>query len=234
MYAKATFDASGWEPSAENASAGKEQLKNAVANLRQAAAAVTALDDQLPALLNQLKQKRLFDNTLVIFSAVNGSLLGRHGLWGDGAASEPVNMYEEVIRTPMIWAWPGKIPVQHTPPELVSSYDLLPTLCDVVDVPVPERNLSGRSYLALATGRSLPKKEPWKNYLFGKYRDTEVARDARYKLVLRRGGAGPNELFDLRADEREKINQFENPAFVNTRERLGKELAAWKARTAKS
>lgn len=234
LYAKTSFDAIGWEPAAENASAGKEQLKDAVASLRQAAAALTALDDQLPALLNKLKERRLFDNTLVIFTGVNGSLLGRHGLWGDGAASQPVNMYEEVIRTPLIWAWPGKMPVQHTPPELVSAYDLLPTLCDTVDLPLPQRNLSGRSYLALATGRSLSKKEPWKNYVFGQYRDTDLARDARYKLVLRKGGAGPNELFDLRADAREKINQFENPAFVNTRERLGKELAAWKARTAKS
>jgi arylsulfatase A-like enzyme len=231
LYAKTNFETIGWEPPAANALREKEYLKDIAGNLRKAAASTSALDDQIPPLLDKLRQKGLYDNTLVIFTGDNGFLLGRHGLWSKGLASDPINMYEEVMEVPMIWSWPGKVPVQHTPPELVSFYDFLPTICDLVDVPLPDRKLTGRSYLPMATGRTLPKKEPWRNIVFGHYRNTEMARDARYKLVLRNQGQGPNELYDLRADPREKISQYDNPGFVNTRERLTKELAAWRART---
>jgi arylsulfatase A-like enzyme len=233
LYANASFEAAGWEPPAPNALREKEYLKDPVVNLRKAAAATTALDAQIPPLLNKLRERGLYDNTLVIFTGDNGFLLGRHGLWSKGLASDPINMYEEVMRVPMIWSWPGKVPVQHTPPELVSFYDFLPTLCDMVDAPVPQRNLTGRSYLPLATGKPLPRNQPWGSYVFGHFRNTEMARDARYKLVLRNEGRGPNELFDLRADAREKVNQYDNPAFVNTRDRLAKHLAEWRGRSNK-
>jgi arylsulfatase A-like enzyme len=234
MYAKTSFDTVGWEPAAPNALREKEYLSDIVGNLRKAAAAATALDDQLPALIGKLKQHGVYDNTLIIFTSDNGYLLGRHGLWSKGLASDPINMYEEVVQIPMLWAWPGKVPVQHTPPETVSSYDFMPTLCDLAGVPVPKRNLCGRSYLPLVTGKRLPRNETWRNYVFGHYRNTEMARDARYKLVLRNAGKGPNELYDLRSDAREKVNQYDNPAFVNTRERLTRELAGWRDRTSKS
>jgi arylsulfatase A-like enzyme len=231
LYAKTSFDTVGWEPPVPNALREKEYLKDIVGNLRRAAAATTALDDQIPALLSKLRERGLYDNTLVVFTADNGFLLGRHGLWSKGHASDPINMYEEVVQVPMIWSWPGKIPVQHTPPELVSTYDFVPSICDVLDAPLPDRKLTGRSYAALAAGKRPDTKDPWKNLVCGHFRNTEMARDARYKLVLRNDGKGPNELYDLRADAREKVNQYDNPAFVNTRERLTKELAAWRART---
>jgi arylsulfatase A-like enzyme len=233
MYANSSFDTIGWEPAAPNALREKEYLTDIVPNIRKAAAATTALDDQLPPLMQTLRERGLYDNTLIIVTGDNGYLLGRHGLWSKGLASDPINMYEEVMQVPMIWAWPGKVPVQHTPPELVSFYDFLPAICDLTGTPVPRRNLCGRSYAPLATARPLPKGEEWTSYAFGQYRNTEMARDARYKLVLRNGGQGPNELYDLRGDAAEKVNQYENPAFVTTRERLSKQLAAWRARTAK-
>jgi arylsulfatase A-like enzyme len=113
-------------------------------------------------------------------------------------------------------------------PELVSFYDVVPTLCDVTGAPVPSRNLCGRSYLPLATNRPLPKKEPWRNLVFGEFRNTEMAREKRYKLVLRDEGKGPSELFDLATDAREKTNQYENPEFLTIRQRLVSELAGWR------
>ena len=37
-------------------------------------------------------------------------------------------MYDESVNTPLIWSWPGEVPAQLTRPEVVSSYDLVPTL----------------------------------------------------------------------------------------------------------
>lgn len=228
MYAKTSFDTLGWEPPAPNALREKDLLKDTVGNIRKCAASVTALDDQIPILLSKLQQRGLRDNTLILFCGDNGFLLGRHGLWSKGLASNPINMYEEVMQVPMIWNWPGRVPVQSVRPELVSFYDVVPTLCDVTGAPVPNRNLCGRSYLPLATNRPLPKKEPWRNLVFGEFRNTEMAREKRYKLVLRDEGKGPSELFDLATDAREKTNQYENPEFLTIRQRLAGELAGWR------
>ncbi|MBI4873093.1 MAG: DUF4976 domain-containing protein, partial [Acidobacteria bacterium] len=159
----------------------------------------------------------------------NGFLLGRHGLWSKGLASDPINMYEEVMQVPMLWSWTGRIPAESVRPELVSFYDLLPSLCEVTGLKPPAgRNLCGRSYAPLALNRPLPKKQPWPATVFGHFRNTEMARDNRFKLVLRNNGQGPNELFDLRHDPREKINQFNEPQYVTVRDRLRKELEAWR------
>lgn len=231
MYKDAKFETIGWEPGAPNALREKNYLSDIVGNNRKHAASVTALDDQIPVLLKKLQEKGLRDNTLIIVTGDNGFLLGRHGLWSKGHASDPINMYEEVMQVPMIWNWLGKVPPEATRPELISFYDLLPTLCEVAGTQPPsDRNLCGRSYLNLAMNRKL--EQPWRNVVFGHFRHTEMARDARYKVVLRNNGAGPNELYDLRADPRERTNQYENPQFLQVKERLTREIEGWRKKYA--
>jgi choline-sulfatase len=232
MYASTKFDTVGWQPPAPNALREKELLKDTVGNLRRAAAATTALDDQIPILLAKLKSRGLLDNTLVVFTGDNGYLLGRHGLWSKGLASDPINMYEEVMRVPLLMSWPGKIPTDAMAPEMVSFYDVMPTLCEAAGVSSPaDGNRCGRSFLPIAKRDVLPKNQPWRNIVFGHFRNTEMARDNRYKIVIRNGGSGPNELFDVVADPRERVNQYENLQFVTVRDRLTKELAEWRSRT---
>jgi arylsulfatase A-like enzyme len=232
MYAQTIFDTFGIERAAPNALREKNMLTDIVGNIRKCAAATTALDDQIPVLLKKLQERGLRDNTLIVFAGDNGFLLGRHGLWSKGLASDPINMYDEVMRVPMIWNWPGKIPTEYVAPDMVSFYDVFPTICEMTGASTPAgRNLCGRSYASLVRREPLPKKQPWKQMAFGHFRNTEMARDARFKLVIRNGGTGPNELFDLSVDSREKVNQYENQQFITVRDRLNKELAAWRQRT---
>jgi arylsulfatase A-like enzyme len=228
MYAQSTFESMGREPVAPNAHRGQEMMRDVVSNLRKFAAGLTAIDDQIPPLLSKLHERRLRDNTLILLCGSSGFLLGRHGLWSDGDASDPVNMYEEAIAVPMLWNWPGRVPVESVRNELVSLYDVMPALCEVVGVQSPAgRKLPGRSYAPMAFGRPLPKKQPWRNLVFGQYRNTTMVRDSRYKLVLRNERKGPNELFELSRDARERVNQFNNPAFLSIRDQLAAQLGTW-------
>lgn len=230
MYADTNFETTGWEPAAPNALREKDLLKDTVGNLRKCAASTTALDDQIPLLLAKLREHKLWRNTLIVFTGDNGYLLGRHGLWSKGLASDPINMYEESMQVPMIMSWPGKIPVEGARPELVSYYDVLPTLCAAASAPLPAgRNLCGRSYLPLAMGHPLPKNETWPSTVFGHYRNTQMARDNRFKLLIRNDGEGPNELYNLRVDPREKRNEYDNQQFVTVRDRLRGQLNDWTA-----
>ena len=229
LYAKATFEASGWLPAAANASQGKEYLKDTVGSLRKCAAAISDLDSQIPTLTSVLDKKGLRDDTLVVFTSATGSLGGRHGLWGAGRASDPINMFTECVETPMIWNWPGKAPVESVRTELTSSYDLAPSLCEVTRLFMPvEARLCGRSFALVAMNQPLPRKQQWRNLVFGSYGNTEMARDLRFKVVLRNAGAGPNELYDLRQDPLERVNQYDNPQFLTVRRSLSESLRQWR------
>ena len=187
----------------------------------------------MPPLLKKLRDRGLRDNTLIIFTSENGFLLGRHGLWGKGHASNPINLYDEALQIPMIWNWRGRVPIEATRPDVISSYDLLPSICEAVGAKIPDRNLCGRSYLTIATGGRLPRKEAWKDLVFGKLRNTAMVRDNRFKLILRNDGKGPNELYAVRTDPAETINEYDNPRFITVRDSLAKQLAAWQKKYSK-
>ena len=228
LYRDEKFENYSVEPAATNAWKGKELLADRIANLRRVAAAISMMDDSVGALTAAISRKQLLDRTLVVFTATCGALLGRHGLWAAGDASQPANMFDESVAVPMIWSWPGRVPAQETRMEPVATYDLLPTICELANAAVPSRNLCGRSYLLLATGKHLPKKQTWRDTVFAQYRDTAMARTPRYKVVVRDGGKGPNELYDLPADPGERTNQIDNEQYISVKNTLSGEYTAWK------
>jgi arylsulfatase A-like enzyme len=231
LYKDTRFDTIGWEPLAPNASRQKEMMADPVGNIRKVAASIAALDDQIPPLIQKLRDRGFWENTLVVFTSESGFLLGRHGMWNKGHGSVPPNMYEESVQVPMIWNWPGRLPVQTYRVDLTSNYDFVPSVCEALEVTPPaNRNLTGRSYLPILQAKPLPKDRPWLRMVFAQLRDTEMARDNRFKLVIRDAGRGPNELYDLISDPREKTNQFASDAFVTVKERLMRALDDWRKR----
>jgi uncharacterized sulfatase len=227
LYAAAPFANFSREPAAANAAAGKEMLADVTGNLRKYAGALTSMDAEVGAITAALYQRKLVDQTLIVFTTTCGALLGRHGLWDAGDASTPPNMFEESVNTPLIWSWPGHTPPGNERPETVGSYDLVPTLCDLAGVEPPSASLSGRSYLLLATGKPLPKKERWRTTVFSQLGNTGMARDDRYKLIERDGGKGPGELYDEVADPAERTNQYDNQQFLTIKTQLSGRLHTW-------
>ncbi len=232
LYRDVSFGSIGIEPLAPNALRERSEMRDPVGNLRKAAASTTALDDQVPALLEALEETSQRARTLVVFTGDNGFLYGRHGAWSKGYATNPINLYEEVVRVPMIFSWPGGLPGGRVLPELVSFYDLLPTLCEAAGVEpgtlarlVKERDLPGRSYWPILTGRTPDR--PWENAVFFFFRNVEGIRDQRFKLVLRNRGEGPEELFDLKEDPRERRNLSGAPELAAVEQAMRERLRGW-------
>jgi arylsulfatase A-like enzyme len=220
QYEAAKFETLGPERSAS--------VEDPVASLRRAAARITALDGDVQTIIAKLTQKNLRDSTLVIFTSSCGALLSHHGLWGAGEASNPVNFYDESIGTPMLWSWPGQVPTHGVRPEMVSSYDLLPSIAGMLSLDPPAGNRCGRSYALIARGKPLPKKEPWRTTVFAELKGSSAARVQRYKLVEH--ASAPSELYSLATDRGERTNQFENAQFDSVRASLTAELHQWKQR----
>lgn len=68
-------------------------------------AKVTHLDAQLRKLFDQLGQRGLEKNLLVIIAADHGQSLGEHGLFGHRSS-----LYRDQIQVPLLMVWPGRIP----------------------------------------------------------------------------------------------------------------------------
>ena len=83
------------------------------------------------------EERHLTEDTIVIFSADNGMSMGQHGIWGKGNGTFPMNMYESAVKVPFIISWPCFIKPGSVCCELVSAYDLFPTLLELT-------GLSGR------------------------------------------------------------------------------------------
>ncbi len=230
LYATTKFDKLGWLPVSKQARFGRLMFDDIQGNLRKFAAIVSATDAEVGSLIAKIDQKGLRSNTLVIVTSDAGFLLGHHGLWSNGLASEPDNMYDEVVGTPMIWNWPGVVPVQGTRPETVSALDLVPSLCEAVNATAPD-GLVGQNYWPWLNARYQPRKiggttAPKASTCFAEWRDTVMARDSRYKLVMR--GARVAEFYDLKNDPAEQTNQAANPTFISERQRLMAEIAAFR------
>ncbi|HVX67500.1 MAG TPA: sulfatase-like hydrolase/transferase [Bryobacteraceae bacterium] len=225
-YASVPFNNLGWEPASARAT-NREALRDTVASIRKAAAAVTAIDDQVAALVRKLDERGLRDETLIVLTGSNGSLLGRHGLWGDSRGGNPPAMFEEVVSVPLVWQWHGRTAPEALRPEFVSALDLAPALAELTGAPLPQgRKLPGRSYLPAVLNRPFPKKAPWRSQVFAESGGSIMMRDKRYKLVQH--ASGPGELYDVLNDRRERVNQYVNPQFVTIRDELYAEIDTWK------
>ena len=119
------------------------------------AAMVSYFDEQVGEIVTTLKELGLYENTIILFSSDNGPTFngGTDSPWFDSAKpfkSEQgwgkANLTEGGIRIPMIVQWPGKIE-PGTETDLISAhYDVLPTLCEIVDIE-PEGKIDGISFL---------------------------------------------------------------------------------------
>jgi len=223
MFADNVFTATGRMTVADNAT-DKKAFEFIIGHLRETAAAIAACDDQFAALQRKLQERGLVDNTLLIVAGTNGVLLGHHGLWGDGRASAPPNMFEEVVGVPLFWNCAARVPPGSVRPEVVNLYDVPATICELTGAPIPAG--PGRSIATAVLSRKYPKKQPWRDRAYAELDDTRMARDSRYKLVLRANG--PNELYDLDNDPGEQNNRVDDPEFIGARGDLTRELNNWK------
>lgn len=113
---------------------------------------VHLLDYCVGVIIKELKEEGIYEDTLLIFTSDHGEMLGSHNLW------QKMCMYEESSRIPLSIKFPhhefSKKNINH----LVSAIDVLPTLCDYLDVEVGTR-FSGKSLMPLIRGDQLDRNE---------------------------------------------------------------------------
>lgn len=94
--------------------------------------AVRMVNDQIARFLGALHDLKLDKNTVIVFVADHGDYLMQYGLGRKG-----VGLSEALTHIPMVWSG-GDLPaLPHNTRDFVSMADVMPTLCDVMDQPIP-------------------------------------------------------------------------------------------------
>ncbi|WP_397475189.1 sulfatase-like hydrolase/transferase [Pusillimonas sp.] len=197
---------------------------------------VKELDDHIGRLMTELDSMGRLQDTLIIFCADHGDMLGDHGL------GEKELFYEAAVKTPLIVydPRPGANSTRGAAcGHLVESIDVIPTILDALGREIPEHVLEGRSLMPLVHGEVM---ENWRDAVFAEldysFRDARrylkrevdecyawMVRDHEWKYVHYMGYRP--QLFDMRDDPDELVDLGADPAHEQTRHLMKAKLFEW-------
>lgn len=185
------------------------------ASLADYYALISHIDSRVGDIIETLKKEDLFDNTIIVYAADNGLAIGSHGLLGKQ------NLYEHSTKVPFIISGPG-ILADAKRDALVYLYDIFPTLCHVVGLPVPE-GVDGQNLLPVINGELTEVRSS----LYTAYRNTARAvRTDEWKLI-RYPQRDYTQLFNLKNDPLEIDNLASLPKYNSKVDEMMKLLEEW-------
>jgi arylsulfatase A-like enzyme len=91
----------------------------------------TLVDDQIGKLIAALQRYHLYEDTLLIFTSDHGDNLGSHGKFSKQY------LFEESIRVPLIFNWPGHLQPLASTAQIAGLMDVMPTTLGLLGLPIP-------------------------------------------------------------------------------------------------
>lgn len=179
---------------------------------------IAGIDNLVGSIVEKLKEKKLDQNTVIIFTSDNGFYLGEHGLAGKWY------MHEESIRLPLIIFDP-RTHGGNKNEDLVLNVDIAPTIADLAGVQIPV-SMQGKSLVPLIEGKEVA----WRDDFLYEHRfprenipQTEGVRTKNWKYT-RYYNTDPvyEELFNLESDPGEENNVVSRPELASVLSQLRK------------
>lgn len=167
------------------------------------------LDRYVGDLVEVLKAKGVYDNTLILFTSDHGDMLGEFGIW------DKRFFYEPSVGVPFIMTGAGIEADQRgnrgrVDRSLVSHLDIYPTFLAAAGVELPEKpKRSGINLLAKINGSGLPVRQA----VFSELGTAVMVRTGNWKLVYDPQAGGVQYLFNLVNDPHEENNLAGVPGY---------------------
>ncbi|MCC2686514.1 MAG: hypothetical protein K0R75_3413, partial [Paenibacillaceae bacterium] len=180
---------------------------------------IEGLDNELARVLHKLRETGQADNTLIVFSAHHGDMMGVHRMPFKGPA-----MYDVVTKIPLIFSWPGRLPTNESRDQLTVNTDHFPTICELLGLEVPP-GLHGVSFKECLYDSEAKSKDfaVLEYYSKGQSPDpirTIVQDEMKYCFYA----TAEEELYDLRQDPLEIHNLAKDPSFASQKAQLQRSL----------
>ncbi|MEC8636278.1 MAG: sulfatase [Bacteroidota bacterium] len=173
------------------------------------AAMVSAVDDGVGRILDQLEYSAIAENTIIFFFSDNGGPEHKNGSNNGPLRGGKSSIYEGGNRVPFAMRWTREIsPMVYDNP--VSSLDILPTIAELTNAPIAEEKpFDGVNIIPYLKGEKQGKPHP---ILYVRKFDEDLysVRDGDMKLVTKKKNS-VKELFNLGEDigeENDLANRF--------------------------
>ena len=184
-----------------------------------------AYSDELTGrLIAGLRDRGLYDRSLIVVLSDHGEGLGDHGEQEHG-----LFLYSETTRVPLIIKLPGQREAGRRVEAPAQHIDLLPTVLDFLHAPGPQ-GLRGRSLVPALSGQTIPEQGIYAEALYARFHfawsELYSLTDARYRFIR----APRDELYDLEIDrgERENVAGSREPTRIAMRQALEQLMAGAK------
>ena len=161
---------------------------------------VRFVDAHVGKIVQALKDKGLYENTLIVIVGDHGEGFGEHKEQGHG-----IFCYEESLRVPLILHNPRLFTSPKTVSGRLSLVDVMPGLLDLLRVPVPSA-VQGRSFWPLVDGKEGDRREIYFESLFGQEEFNWAPLTGLIDGPLKYISLPDAELYDVDADPRETRN----------------------------
>lgn len=180
---------------------------------------VAYVDDQVGRLMRVLDRAGLADNTVIAILGDHGEMLGERGIWFKR------HFFEWSARVPMIFAGPGIAAGRRA--ENVTLMDLAPTLMALGGAGAAVEPMEGRDLAPALSGDAGPDDVALAEVMSdGLTAPVFMVRRGRHKLIW--GDEHPAQLYDVVSDPDEVSDLATDPAHIETREALMREiLSIW-------
>jgi arylsulfatase A len=171
-------------------------------------AMITRIDRDIARLTDLIRDRKLDQNTLIMFISDNGP--HREGgadpeffKSSGGLRGIKRDLYEGGIRVPMVARWVGTIPAARVSDHAWAHWDVLPTLTEVAGAQAP-KGLDGMSMARALRGA----RQPGHDFMYWEFHERgfqQAVRAGKWKAVRLKKDA-PLELYDLSNDPIEANN----------------------------
>ncbi|MCH8235302.1 MAG: sulfatase-like hydrolase/transferase [Chloroflexi bacterium] len=156
------------------------------------AAMISAVDDAIGKIMNEVQRLGVAGNTLTFFTSDNGpsretrnwldgTLDPYYGGTAGGLKGHKGSLYEGGVRMPGIMHWPDRIEGGVVLSEPCASMDIVPTVLDAAGIDSGRYEIDGASLLGLVTENATLPERP----IFWEWRGQTAVRRGKWKLVLK-------------------------------------------------
>ncbi len=187
------------------------------------AAMLANMDDSVGAVMEQLRQSGLEENTIVFFLSDNGGPTRELTSTNGVLRGEKGQMYEGALRVPFMMQWKGTIPAGQVYEKPVSSFDIFATAAANSSAVTAPKQVEGVDLIPFLTGQDDGRPH---ETLYWRQGGKAGLRHGDWKLVRMGGRKTPGksmwELYDLSKDISE-----ENDLAVSHPERVAELVKIW-------
>ena len=183
----------------------------------------TGIDNAMGQIVKTLKEKGVYENTIIVYTSDHGDLLHSHQRpWAKGFPEDAS------CRVPLVVSYPNKIEQAKVSKTLVGVLDLMPTVLGLMDVDIPDNcvgtdlseTITKKEDIIVESVPLLPVGSNWRGVLTERYTFAFENWDETNEFSY-------NVLYDRNIDPYQQHNLFYDPNYADVRQKMFEKAVEW-------